>query len=117
MKEKLKRALLIATAPFALAVVVATASAVPASASTAASHAPSQTATTAAPASRAGYPSIWSLECNAITWQKIGENPITGQLYVCEYEEGIGYLWVPLYVCPNTADRIVNIADRPTKTC
>jgi hypothetical protein len=114
MKEKLKRSLVLAAAPLVLILMVTTASAPTASAATSVSHATIQAAATPATIRPDSYPSIWSLECNAITWGKIGINPITGQLYQCEYVEGEGYLWLPIYVCPNTP---AYATDRPNKTC
>lgn len=106
------RSLALAVAPLVLILTVTTASAPSASASV--SQASIQSANTPGKVSPAGYPSIWSLECNAITWHKVGVNPITGQLYLCEYEEGIGYIWLPILACPNTS---AYATDRPAKTC
>ena len=108
------RSLALALAPLALILTVTTTSAPAASAATSASQASTQSAHTLSRVALAGYPSIWSLKCNAITWGKIGINPITGQLYSCEYEKGIGYIWLPIYICPNTS---ASAADRPAKTC
>jgi hypothetical protein len=120
VKEKIKRSLAFAVAPLALVLMVTTASA--ASAATATATATSATSVSQAkmqsastPAKVAGYPSIWSLECNVITVGKFGINPITGQLYQCEYDEDLGgYLWLPVYICPNTSNYV---ADHPDHTC
>lgn len=116
MKEKLRRSLAIAALPFVLVLMVATASAPAASAAVSvksASQTTIQPATAPAPVPR-GYPSILSLKCNSVTYGKIGINPITGQLYMCEYEPGIGFIWLPIMACPNSPP---NYAGRHTPVC
>jgi hypothetical protein len=119
MKEKLKRSLALAAAPLVLiSVTIASASTASAAVSAkSAGQATIQATATRVTAIPAGYPSIWSLECNSVTYGKIGVNPITGQLYMCEYVEGEGYLWLPILVCPNTSNSSNYAADRPSKTC
>jgi hypothetical protein len=124
MQTSPRRSLVLALAPLVLMLTVVIAWTAPASAAPPRTSAHRASTIQPGPNTAAvarGYPSIWSLPCNIITLYRIGINPSTGQLYMCEYEDGIGYVWLPILICPNivpdATDRSVDAAEPSAPAC